>query len=156
MIALRKASGLVEQAGIYLRKATGLVQQEVYLRTAAGLKLIHTPVSPLVLGISGDAYGAGASNSTISVTTSVVTVTVSGGQAPYTYSWARLDGPDPYWNILAPTSAATAFIRGSVGPGDTEAATYACTVTDALGNTETTITVTASVANYGGLGGPLP
>ncbi len=157
MIALRKAAGLVTQGAVYLRKASGLVEQEVYLRTAAGLKLIHSPSStPFTVDISGDAYGATASPYAQSVTTSNVTVTPTGGAAPYSYAWAEVSGPFADWSILSPSSASTAFRKGLVSPGDNEFATYACTVTDANGNSVVSDTITANVANYGGLGGPIP
>lgn len=157
MIALRKAAGLVTQGGVFLRKAAGLVQQEVYLRTAAGLKLIHTPESSIDLDISGDAYGATATDFGVAVTTSSVTVSATGGAAPYSYTCQRNDDPMATdWSILSPNAATTAFRKTIVAPGDYETATFSFTVTDANGNAATSDVIAAVVTNYGGLGGPLP
>lgn len=157
MISVRGPSSLANLGAIAVRDEDGLASiGEVRIRDADSLEVIFSPASTLVIGVTGDAYGAGASNFAISVATSVVTVSVSGGQAPYTYNWTRLDGPDAFWSILTPASASTQFRRTNMAPGDEESATFACTVTDSLGNTGATVPINATVANYGGLGGPLP
>lgn len=157
MIVQRTASDLAQIGSISFREAAGLaVIGEARIRSLSGLDTIFSPAATLVLSVSGDAHGAGASNFAITITTSAVTVSVNGGQAPYTFAWSRVDGPDAFWSILGPSSATAQFRRSTMAPGDQDSATFNCTVTDALGNQETTITITATVANYGGLGGPLP
>lgn len=78
--------------------------------------------------VSGGRAGPG------SVTTGTTTATPTGGQAPYTYSWARVGAGSG--TPTAPTAATTAFTRG-MGLGETADETFRCTVTDALGATAT-------------------
>lgn len=84
--------------------------------------------------VVGTRVGAGTA------TTATVTITPSGGTAPYTYAWAKKSG-----DTIAPTaatSAATAF-SGSVTVGELKKAAYTCTVTD---NVAATYAVDVSVA----------
>jgi hypothetical protein len=74
------------------------------------------------------AYGVG----TGTPNTNNVTAGVSGGTAPYTYSWTRLSGD--IFTVSAATSATTRFSI-SVGINDIKTAVYKCTVTDNLGVT---------------------
>ena len=83
-----------------------------------------------------------------SITTSDVTVTPSGGAAPYTYSWSVVssDGFTVY-NCTSSTTATTAAHAASVNPGVTDTCTIHCVVTDSLGTTATSGNVTASFTN---------
>ncbi len=155
MIALRKAAGLVTQGAVYLRKPSGLVEQEVYLRTAAGLKLIHTPNGAFSVDVPPTVYGGAAFNGGIAVTTENATVTITGGQGPFTFEWERTDGALGDWTIINPTSQTTAFRCIGVGIGESETAEFACTVRDVNGSPVTSGDVLAQVENYGGLGVPL-
>lgn len=71
-------------------------------------------------------------------TTDVVTVTASGGRAPYTYAWARVGGAassGPY-QAASPTSNATSFSDASNNVCASDVITdetWRCTVTDDLG-----------------------
>lgn len=67
------------------------------------------------------------------VTTGVTVVTVTGGVAPFAYAWARASG-DAVITATADDAAATAF-TADIGLGETLAASFACAVTDALGQT---------------------
>lgn len=156
MITLRKSGMAVEQGGVFLRKDGVLVEQEVYLRKGGVLTLIHSPGSDMALSYPPEAYGAGASNSEIAVTTFAVTVTVIGGRAPYAYLWALVGGPDPDWIITAPNAKTTAFRHFEMAPGSNYNTTVTCTVTDAAGHTAETDPISVTVENYGGLGGSLP
>jgi hypothetical protein len=66
-----------------------------------------------------------------SVTSNAVTVTVSGGTAPYTYAWEYVDGSIAVVPV-APTSASTTF-TATVGSEYPTIAIYRCKVTDANG-----------------------
>lgn len=74
--------------------------------------------------------------------TDSVTVTASGGRAPYTYAWARVGSAassGPY-QANAPTAATTVFsdVDSSVCAADvTNSETWRCTVTDDDGYTAT-------------------
>jgi hypothetical protein len=94
-------------------------------------------------------YGVGASPSAVyggylgssTVTTNAVTVTPTGGTAPYTYAWAYVSGDT--FTIDASTAATTTFTR-TVGSSTMYSAVYRCTVTDAAAATATIdVTVTA-------------
>jgi len=66
--------------------------------------------------------------------TNSVTVTPTGGLAPYTYSWARVSGT--IGSAGSPTAATTVF-GGDPNPDYVASSTFRCTCTDSLGNTAT-------------------
>jgi hypothetical protein len=70
----------------------------------------------------------GGYGSTKTLTTPTTTVSVTGGTAPYTHSWAGGVA------ATAPTSATSAF-RATLSPGDIVTETMTDTVTDANGVT---------------------
>lgn len=157
MMLLRDGGGIDEIGAIVVRDGSGLSNIGTGLiRDGDSLETFFAPGSGLTLDVTPVAYGAAATNFATTVTTSTVTVTVTGGTAPYTFAWERTDDVLGDWSIASPTAQSTAFRKGLVSPGDNETAYFACTVTDANGNSATTIDVSAGVANYGGLGGPLP
>ena len=67
------------------------------------------------------------------VDTANVTVTPTGGQAPFTYSWVRISGSGA---ALSATSAITKFREVFEAP-DTVSGVFRCTVTDFFGSTAT-------------------
>jgi hypothetical protein len=75
-----------------------------------------------------------ASGTTASVTSSPVTVTPSGGLAPYSYSWSA-----PGLVIVSPASATSKFTKTGLARGEDDFASVRCTVTDALGSTTTAV-----------------
>ncbi len=99
------------------------------------------------LGVTAAAYvdGYGYSNAPIPITTSAPNPVVSGGRAPFTYSWSS----NPGWAVLYPTQLNTSFRRLSVANGDSYDDNFTLTVTDADGNVAT-VTVAAHVENLGG------
>lgn len=155
MIALRKSGLSVEQGGVFLRKNGVLVEQEVYLRKNGVLTLIHSPGGALSLEYPGEAYGAAASVVGVIVTTTSITVTVTGGRAPYTPLWTKVGGADPDWVITAPNQLTTAFRRYSVPPATTYTENFICTVTDSSGQSIATAEIPVTVTNYGGLEVPI-
>ncbi len=84
---------------------------------------------------------ASASPSLASVTASspsdVVTVSVSGGVAPYSYQWVRVSGTSDI-EASDPNSPATDFRWVGVFNGPARLSNWVCQVTDS--NNETTIT----------------
>lgn len=126
-------------------------------------------VSPALLGAGGGGGGGGvavpldsnialggaASNINVAINTSAVTAMPDGGVSPYTYAWSKTSG-DANWTILSPNAATTQFRRTGNGPGESETATFICTVTAANGATGVSSAVQATVTNYGDPGGFLP
>jgi len=99
------------------------------------------------LTVTGGSYvdGYGNSNSPVTITTAGTALSVSGGVAPFTYSWTGTAG----WTILYPSQLNTAFRRGSVANGASYSGTFTLTATDANGNTAQ-YSVGAYVENLGG------
>lgn len=93
------------------------------------------------------AFGSGGSTSPVAVTTNEVTVTATGGTAPYTYAWTKVSG-DAEWSILSASSATTRFRHSSVSQGVEEEGLFRCTATDARGRTGT-VDVQAYAFNFG-------
>ena len=65
------------------------------------------------------------------VQSEIITATVSGGIAPFTYAWTRLTGSG---YAVSPTSASSRLANDFLDYGTTTG-TFRCTVTDALSNT---------------------
>lgn len=142
-----------------LRTASGLVACTPYIRTASGLvecdRLTLFGVSGPIDAGSGAiltvvaspefVYGTVDSGASTTAVTNAATVSVTGGKPPYTYAW---DG-DATLAIDAPTSATTTF-SAAVGPSESSAGAYSCTVTDAAGHTTESNAISASVENYRG------
>lgn len=84
--------------------------------------------------------GEGFSACGIPSSTDTVTVTASGGRAPYTYAWNRQGAAAQYgpWVCGSPSSNATKWSApGSVcDPASPSIETWRCTVTDAIGREE--------------------
>ena len=72
-------------------------------------------------------------------TSGTVTVTASGGTAPYAYAWTKKSGDT--LTVNSPTANATTF-TGTPGVDDALVAVYTCTVTD---DVSATVTVDVSV-----------
>lgn len=81
------------------------------------------------------------------VTTNLVTVTASGGTAPYSISWAEVGGSG-LWSITNPFGFATRFTAEGVSPSDAVSNAFTATVTDARGRTGE-VTVDAAAYNFG-------
>jgi len=77
--------------------------------------------------------GFGYSIKPIQVTTQLAAVAVTGGTAPYSYSWSIGAG----WSATAPSGSSSAFRSPTLTSGETQSITATCTVTDADGNTAT-------------------
>lgn len=151
---------LVEIGGYFVRDATNALVEigEEWVRDETNtLRLVYSSSgSVLTLDYPFEAYGGGASASEIIVSTTSVTVTVTGGREPYSYLWTLAGDPDSDWVISAPTNKTTAFRRLGVAAGAAYSTDFICTVTDDNGSTAVTDAITANVLNYGDLGGLLP
>lgn len=155
---VREASGLSAIGAIGVRGASGLSAIAVgAIRDADSLEtFFQLGGGSFTVDVPFTAYGAAAFDAPVTITTETVTATVTGGRAPFNYSWARTDDALGLWSIVSPTSATTAFRRISVEAQESWLAEFACTVTDANGSIVTSANVQTYVTNYGGLGGPLP
>lgn len=78
------------------------------------------------------AAAASGAAATGSVTSAAITITPTGGTAPYTYAWSRTSG-STLVQITSPTAAATTFANAAL-PDGTHDATFQCLVTDNIGN----------------------
>ena len=143
---LREISRLyIRQSGVNRPIRTLKVLDGGTLRTVA---VFADPLSVTASGVSGN--GTGTSSQT--VTTTETTAIVSGGFAPYTYSWALFtnDGGTPS-TAISPSSASTRFQKASVAPDATWTDIWQVTVTDAVGGTATAaISAQFSNFNFGG------
>lgn len=138
---VRTPDGDKAVARILLRTPTG--DSEIFSNAAMGDLTVS--VSPL--SATGSTFNPAAET----ITTNLVTVTVTGGTAPYSIEWTA-GGGSGLWEITNPFGFETRFIAEGVSPGDTSEETFTATVTDARGRTGTT-TVPAAVYNFatGGL-----
>lgn len=154
-LATKTASGTKSASAFKLRDNTGTLKtvQSGWVRQAAGLKQFF---GKLTVSLSTTSVsGSSAHSTTGAVITSSVTATPVGGVGPFTYSWARTDGPLADWAIASPTSATTSFTC-TLASGDSETATFACTITDHTGATSTSANVTAHARNVSlGIGGTM-
>lgn len=89
------------------------------------------------LTVASDKEGLYRSATSASGNTDNVTVTPSGGTAPYTYAWTLEGvGGDGQLSVNSPTSATTSFAYSLLKFLFTEVyANARCTVTDVYGNT---------------------
>lgn len=135
--------------GIKVRDAGGVLRtvQMARVRDGSGtLRTVFTamsaaPSAPNVYGTAGS-FGPGG----VFVQSSPVTVTVSGGVAPFTYAWTR-DSGSATINATLPAAATTRF--SATVPYDSEvSANFVCTVTDANGATATA-SVLATLTHVG-------
>jgi hypothetical protein len=149
MSSLRNpANALKAIARISVRNAAN-VRKEVtagHMRDASNVLRDLASVGGMTVTASPDnAFGYGDSHGSIAISTGITTVTVAGGTAPYTYSWATGGAT----SAVSPTSATTVFRGFGVAPGDHIDDTASCTVTDALGTVAASNSVYISIDNYG-------
>lgn len=97
------------------------------------LKRVASFVEPLTASINPQSVTGIGSNVFV---TPLVTVTPTGGRAPFSYQWSILQfsgSVSPF--IRTPNSASTQF-QSTV---ENQTATFQCIVTDSIGNTDTVI-----------------
>lgn len=142
------------------RDADNVTQEarRVWFRDADNVtRLAWAKPSPMTAAASPAVVnGAQGANFATLVATTTTTVTVTGGTAPYSYAWEQASG-GLMWAIVTANGASTRFEANGLTPGQTEVATFICTVTDRDGNEATTAPVQAQATNFGDpFGGPLP
>lgn len=154
-VAVNTASGTKTVGKIHVNTASGTkTVANGYVRTADGLEAFYQSLasggsggsSAITVSPAG-AGGGASSSSSITVYSSYVTVTPSGGTAPYSYSWSKVSGDAITAN--APTSATTNF-SANLAPGDFLSAVFKCAVTDAAGVSADSPTVNVTLRNLGG------
>lgn len=155
---VRDVSGIDAIGAISVRSVSGLAAIGFGLiRDTDSLETFFSPAGgAFTVDVPPTAYGGAAANFPIAVTSESVTVTISGGRAPFTFAWERTDDILGDWSIINPASQSTAFRVAGLGPGVGDTAEFACTVTDANGTEVITGNVLVYAENYGGLGGPIP
>lgn len=106
----------------------------VAVRTGGAWRSTQGSAPAFSASAPGNAYGfqGAPNNQSVGVTTPLVTITVNGGTAPYTYSWTKVNG-DPRVAASSPQLASTRFtatLRGEIVE-----ATFNWTASDANGST---------------------
>lgn len=111
------------------------VVNNAYVGIGGAWKLAYVS---LAASISGGGVGtrSGAGYATTPIDT---VVTVVGGVGAITYAWSRVSG-DVRVNATVPNGTPTRFTALMNSSGDNAAATFACIVTDSVGNEVTTNT----------------
>ena len=112
-----------------------------FLALAAALGGVSSPDPVLSVPASTSKSGT-----TTSLTSNSVLATVTGGQAPFTYSWVRTSG-DIEMAVDSPSAASTTFTSTGLTAGETDSAVFTCTVTDALGR-QSSDSITVTLERY--------
>lgn len=143
-LAIRQSGATKATVGLHVRRSSVTkVAERAWLRTGGALKQILGAFS---VSVDRSAEGWISHSGSVSVTTWTVTASATGAIGSATYSWARTDGGAHSWSINSPSSASTTFTT-AVAAGDSEDATFACTITDSAGQTATTANVHAVCTN---------
>jgi hypothetical protein len=100
----------------------------------------------VVLSPTTEVNGFSSAGGTVSVTTASVLASPSGGIAPYTYAWTRIDASAYTWTIGSAAAATTSFTGTNIPDGVATFATFRVTVTDAAGR-KATADINAIVRN---------
>jgi len=151
MIEIRDASGVATRLKeIEVRDGSGVAVPVTIVQVRDASGVAKTVWQTMAVSASPSAItGYGSSTSSIDITTGVVTVSVDGGTAPFSYAWARTDGGGGSWSAIVPTGASTAFKALAIAGGADATSEFTCTVTDANGLTDT-VAIDATVMNFGG------
>jgi hypothetical protein len=146
MVKIRDSGGTSRTiTRIRMRDETGTLRTIQRIRIKDSTGTLRTVFSAFGISLSTDQetkVDSGASY-TGSVTSDAVTVTVTSGTGPYTYSWARTSG-DSSVGITSPTAASTTF-AATVYEGYPLTAHFRVTVTDTATGTTATADVTVTL-----------
>jgi len=152
VIRVRTSTGLKDIVSAKVRTASGLkAAASVSVRTVSGLQVVWSGVSAIVATIPPTAFGGAAGSSTIAVSSEAVSVSVTGGKAPYSYVWSKVGAPDSNWLIPTSTTPETYFRHIAVPAYDSRTASFICTVTDSNGASVASGECDVLVENFGGL-----
>ena len=150
----------LRQGGAWRDITTAKVYQGGAWRTIKSVKIYQggewRDVANLTAGLGTITLSLNASTVSIArrlstITTGNVIATPSGGQTPYTYSWAQQSGGAISANN--PANAITSFTAFGMVVGETRNAVFRCTCTDAFGSSATA-DVTVSITRLPPLGDP--
>lgn len=96
--------------------------------------------APLSASIDPDFVSGNCNGNSCTATTGAATVTVIGGNSPYSYQWERVSGD--VFNINSINNATTTFNR--IGTDQFFMGTYRCRVTDSNSNVALTNNITVN------------
>ncbi|MEW5251589.1 hypothetical protein [Microbulbifer discodermiae] len=113
------------------------------LWAARGTASYYTPMSNASLSRSSSSKEAISTGNT-TLTSDSVTTSVSGGEAPYTYTWQKVSGTT--LTVNSQGSAATTFARSAGGVNTTSV--YRCKITDGSGASIYTGNITVNFTHY--------
>lgn len=162
MIRVKTTTGVKAAAEVRIRDAAAALKVvgNVWMRDAANaLKLVYSSTATGAFTVSASpltAFGARTGSGGLAITSEEVTVTITGGAAPYAYMWTLVSALSGTWTIQNSTSDRARFTCSAVPVGESYVAKFKCTVTDARGVSSDSATVEVTCTNYGDLGGLLP
>lgn len=123
---------------IRMMTAPGTVKRVRRIRimdTGDVLRTIFTGFDPITATISPSLlFAFSFNNSTVSGT---ATVSVTGGVAPFTYSWTIISNSGVLPTIVGATAASPTFTQTGVFVETSETAEFRVSITDAIGQTAT-------------------
>lgn len=149
MSAFRTSGGLMQIAAIHFRDAANVLKDVGVGQHRDGANALKAFFAAMSASIPETVSGFVNKPSGADVITPSVAVTVTGGSAPYTYLWSRTDAGATTWSITSPTASETTFKAVGVASGDTETATFKCTVTSSAGSVDSNV-IDATAINLGG------
>lgn len=151
MMRSRDTVGISTIGAARARDVAGLaVLSNIRVRDAVGLSLVWTATTAMTVSVPPTASGFGTSTGLVAITSEEVTAAVTGGLAPYTYTWTKVGAVDANWLILSPTVATTQFRHAAVPANDGRFASFICTVKDAKGQVIASGECQVTVENLGG------
>lgn len=111
-----------------------------WIGTAGGNKQFFANLSATTTGGVGTRSGPGVVN-----TSSPSVVTVTGGTAPYSFLWNLVTPSSPDATSATVSMGQSTYFTANASASETLHSTWNCTVTDFLGNTTDTNTVTVTL-----------
>lgn len=136
-----KTNNLRTVGFIRIRDATGVLRNITRVRIRDASNILQTVFGGYSASATTPVDGSGSVNP---ITSPASTVTVTGGNAPFTYAWQAVSNPDGI-AIVSSTSNSTTFRRSIITVGEVIYGTFVCRVTDALGLVVSTNNVDVSL-----------